>query len=547
LLVLDGSQFPWIITGVGVLFSSALIFVPRHFVTVDGALHVNVATVLREAVLDGLHPPLSTFLEWSPYPTPNLLADGLLAALTGAFEPTMAERVLIALYAAALPISLIYAVRGVARGAEWLALFALPLTFNLALVYGFYNFVFSIVAFLVVAGYVTRHADRLISRHVVVLGALLTATYFTHIVGFVEAVLLVSVVLGLRAFASRSGTTHRAIVYVGALGALGALGVAVFVAGSGSLQVDFESKPKEVVATLALIWGIWSYSAFEGLIALVLACTLVVLGIRATVARGRIAWRTGDELLVYTLIAFLAVVFAPSSVGSGSVLTQRLALFPALGFLLWLAGQPLSSRSLARAGLVFAAAALALGLVRMPTASYLSRTVADVMTAVPCVAGRSSLIQATLSLPNGSGWRVDPLSDEVSRIAAHTGGIDVGTSAWAVPFFVLRSRQRVDPYEHLVPDGFSQISPPPFDIERYERRTGARIDYVVVMGRTRAEPEILESADWRRLRRQLITSYRLVHHSPGGWIDVWEHRAPAVATAGAARRALSPGDCTTAS
>jgi hypothetical protein len=150
----------------GVIFLLAGIVLQCAFVVgvplvgfVDGGFHLNTAVVLSDA-LRGLSSPSSGYIAWVPIPFPNLLPELLLAALTLAFSPEWAERTLVLLYVVLLPLSVLYALRGVTRERDWLALFSLPLTFTFALHYGFYNFSFSLVLFLLVVGFTLRLPAR---------------------------------------------------------------------------------------------------------------------------------------------------------------------------------------------------------------------------------------------------------------------------------------------------------------------------------------------------------------------------------------------------
>ena len=164
------------------------------------------------------------------------------------------------------------------------------------------------------------------------------------------------------------------------------------------------------------------------------------------------------------------------------------------------------------------------------------------MTAAPCVARGATMLQAILHLPDldHPEWRMDPLSGEAGRVAAQTGGIDLGNIAWSVPYYLQRFRDDRDPFRLIpTPRGAIEAIPPSFDLDGYEQRTGGRIDYVLVTGRRRATDEVLASSEWRRLRADLRRGYRLVHRSPRGWAETWERRVASVERAGAERRALT--------
>jgi hypothetical protein len=524
--------------GLGIAAGVALVVAVPLVGPVDGGLHLNGATTLRNAV-GGLGAPASEYLRWFPVPVPNLLPEFVLALLTELISPEWAERTLILGYVILLPLAFLYALRGITRRADWLALFALPLTFNLPLHYGFYNFSYSIVLFLLVVGFSLRRSARPSASWMTGLGCLLLMTFLTHIVGFVEAVLFVIIVIGWPSIPQ--GSRHVSLRMISLICGL-LVGCAGLTLATGFASPDkLGEKLTQIASTLLLLHGLVTFSAIEVPVVSILALTLFVLTLG--VARGRRGGRIdreGDDLLLFSAMSFVALVVAPSHIGfGGSVITERLALFPAIGLVLWLASQQIAAHTLRRAGAGFALVAVALAVVRIPAYQEVGRAVDDFMTASPCVAPGATMIQATLHLPNldHPSWRLDPLSDEAARVAAETNGIDLGNVEWSVPYYLLRFRASRDPYRWLPnPPGAIEQIPPSFDLAGYERGTGGRIDYVLVAGRGHASRDVLASKQWRHLRMQLGQMYQLVYMSPRGWVEVWERRIPGVQTAGSKAR-----------
>ena len=497
-------------------------------------MHVEGAVTLREA-LGGLSPPAATYLTWFPVPVPNLLPELALALLTSFLSAYTAEKVLIVGYVITFPLAFLYALRGVRRDADWLALFAVAMTFSLPANYGFYNFIYSMVLFLVVAGYSLRMRAKVSPRRWGVLGALLVATFLTHAVGFLAAVLFVGVTLVW----PRIGPSVRTRVNVTLLVLPVALLVLASIAGLAGLVPIRKVEPRWswFGETIAMSHGLVSFSRLEIVAGLVLALTLMVP--LASSLRRR-PWtrfkRADDALLVVTLVCVLGVVVAPTRLHfGGTVIGERLALFAALSFVLWVASNDLSGIALRRAGVLFTAVAVGLVVIRAPAYVEIRKAVDDFSTAGKCIATNSTLLQATLHLPNQDhpAWRLQPLADETSRVAAATHGIDLGNTEWSVPYYLLRFQPNNDPYRWIPsPPGAIEQIPPDFDLPGYEQRTGGQVDYVLVTGRSRAPAKILESADWRSLHSQLETMYREVYTSPGGWVDVWERRDPRLERAG---------------
>ena len=80
--------------------------------------------------------------------SPNLGAYGVLATLMTVMSPHTAERVFLAIYVVALPLSLRYAMRAVTRETRGVECLGLAVVFNFHFHWGFYNFIVGLVAYL---------------------------------------------------------------------------------------------------------------------------------------------------------------------------------------------------------------------------------------------------------------------------------------------------------------------------------------------------------------------------------------------------------------
>ncbi len=521
----------------------ALVLVPRHFVTGDGPFHVGVAALFRDFA-EGHTGLVDHYYQWRSFPVPNLLADVGLAALLTVFGSALAEKLLLATYVLSLPLALLYAVRGICPRNTWLVFLAFPLTFTFALNFGFYDFSFSVVAFLIVAGYTWRHRSHLSWRHATVLCALLFLAFFTHAVGYLESLLFVVLVLGTEWF--RTGRDHRALrlgslalVITPSLVLFGWFMVTTSTGVPSSLWAG-EPRYEVLIDVLTLSWGITSYSGYETIataaLALVVAGLVISIIVREPVRLRQLA---RDGLVLFTIVGAVATVAAPFSVQSGgSFISQRLALFPAYGAILWIANHRVP-RLLAVSTVVTAClVACALAAIRLPTYQKLDRVMTDYLSVEPCLATGSTMVQANFGtvLPDRDN-RVDPFSDTTGVLAADLRGIDVGTSQGSLPYFQLRYRPAVDPNTYLLRPNSSGIAstPPSLDPLGYERHTGGRVDYILLFGRNQHDPAELADPIWKRFSRELHSGYRLAAISPLGWVQAWVRRRSNAAARGRAR------------
>jgi hypothetical protein len=496
------------------------------FITVDAAAHIGssaqLVDMIRETGYDARE-----LLEWHPFPAPNVLATFVLSALLWLSGIEWGERFFLLGYLVAFPASLLFALRAGRRAnADLLAFFALPLTFTFTFLYGFLNYSYSIVLFLVIAGVALRLPERPSVWHSIGLGVLLCATYLTHLVGFLESALLVVLIACTVVLFEHRLVRPQARHLMIALGPSAALAL-WFVASSESADATaWENPLRKLAGIVSLEWALASYDRLEWVFCVILAGTLWALG--AVALRRALNEKARDPvaiaLLGFVTGSFVLAIFSPEAVESGgSFLSQRLALFPALGGLLWLSRQRLTGRELGAAAIFAVVAAVGLIAARDTELRELERIARDLAPVTACFPRGQTVVQADLARPYaGSLDRLRPLTAETGRLTAPTDSLDLGNIDWAVPFSVLHYKAAVNPYVHLVDEGgFVEEVPPPLDFERYERRTGVPVEAVLVFGRPRADPATLASARHQAFDAQLRDMFERVQISPGGWWEAW--------------------------
>src|SRR6266853_5397539 len=153
----------------------------------------------RSFVLAHLHDPAFTFnrfyrADWGAYP--YLGMDASLAVLGRVFPIETAGRVFLSLCALALPAAAWFFLRQANPGDDATALWILLIACNVFFLQGFLNFDLSLaVGFLALGLWLRWLANRRIARWVAALAAF-TALYFTHLLGFAIAGLVVVAYLG---------------------------------------------------------------------------------------------------------------------------------------------------------------------------------------------------------------------------------------------------------------------------------------------------------------------------------------------------------------
>jgi hypothetical protein len=326
----------------------------------------------------------------------------------------------------------------------------------------------------------------------------------------------------------------------------------VFFIQGGTAGSDYRREFLTLLLGLpSLAWPLVSYDRLESVITLVLGLALFIATVVAVADRWRRREfvRRGDWALAFTIVSTIAYLVAPEALGSGGVVSQRLALFPILGLVLWLGGQEIRPRWIAMVGGASVLVAAALLVIRAPSYVSTSDAVADYLTVEPCIVPHSTMAQANLFwFPSGPLGRISPLIHDAGRLAAGTHGHDLGSITGAVPLYPLQNRATNDPFRYLITrqNGEYEI-PPGLDPLGYERATDGRLDYVVLFGRQDALDETLQSTDWQSLEDQLSVGYRRIAQSPSGAVELFERASPDLMEAGDRLRTAVGGACPAAS
>ena len=534
-----------VIATIAVCAEIAVVLLIPVFVTVDGAAHVGAAAALW-SILTGSGDAALTFTElhWSPFT--NLIPEVPMALLTGLVGPDMAEKVMLTVYVAALPIAALYALTGIRRGSGWLAVLVIPLTFNLMLIFGFFSFSYALIGFLVVVGYHARHRAHLQLRDGVVLSLLITLTYLAHPFVFGEAVLLLAT-FAVADWISQADRSLRTLIRGGlvlaAIALPGALLFAVAVldrvgGASPAAQATslFALQVLPLIESVTLVHGIVSFDQSEAVFTVGLAVVLVaalVAWLRpgSGIRRGDIGYPAFLAILILQ-VAFLNPDVTFWSGGPGGFLTNRLAVLAALAVILWLASVAPVRPSLVVTVLAIVAA-IGITAIRLPTHIALSDHALGFTSIAPCVAQGATFAQVNVGLVPLASRRTDPLTQEVGRLAAATDGWDLGNVESAVGIFPLRNLSAVDPFRFLRSGGgLPETVDPAIDPLGYERRTGESVDYVLVFGRPTMSTEVGTSSAWMALSGQLETAYRHVLTADDGWLEVWERVGSSAAERG---------------
>lgn len=507
----------------------------RYFPSQDGPAHLENAAIVRE-----YHDPARTafraYYVFNQRFTPNWAGHLALAGLVSVMPPLVAEKVFLSGYVILLPVAVRYAVAAVGRDSGFLALLGFPFVYNYLLHMGFYTFSYSLAMFFFVSGYWLKHRQRFGLRETVTLAMLSLLLYFCHIVSTVTAFLEIVLMTGWLLFPDLARQMRRrrsarqslptVTTLLRPLYALvpTCLLAAMFLVRNQQSRLSWEDKPplktmlKELVSLHSLVsyeeQEVWAARAvvclFGGIIAYLLVSRRVPL---------RLTFWNGFALVVAMyIVIYLA---GPSAVSSGSYIHERMSLYPFLVLILWFAAQsygPVARRSIQ--ALAIAASGVLLGL---HSAAYgrLDGYITEYLSAIPHIAPNTTLLPISFSrvnAPDGRpiSLRIDVFLNEAGYIAVERHVVDLGNyEASQTPFFPTVFRPSLNPgvQLHYAPldSASGEFRALPTGLLCYPRRTGGRIDYVLIWGvrgqdRERDVPRLIFS--------QLKEGYDLIYVSP---------------------------------
>ncbi|HET9225167.1 MAG TPA: hypothetical protein VFR31_00755 [Thermoanaerobaculia bacterium] len=481
--------------------------------TQDGPAHLSMAHALRQYdAPEGSY--LREYFVRNPDAVPtNWFVFFLLGDVLRFLPLPLARNILLSAYVILLPLSARYALRPRSR---FLAFLSFPFTYNLLLNLGFYNFCFSLPAFLVAVGFWMKRRGRLEIHDTAILTLLILWTWFCHPV---TLAVLVGTLLTLASWRALRLWDWKALVAPVLASAPAVILILSFLQdriGAKVTDMTFAAKARQLAALYSLV----SLDTRLVFLSGALSALLGVLVLMALARRSRKRHLLPGDGLFFAVLTLVGIYFvAPNEMGQGGFVTHRLNLFPFLVLILWLG--TFSFPEALRTAIRSAGTAISLAFLAAMLAMWAGLNVylTDILTAAPHVEPRSTLL--TLSFSNagededGSGddltFRTWPFVHAGSHLAARVPLVDLALYEAHEDYFPLTYRPERDPYLHLVRQPLDlEAQPPRVDLSRYP----GRIDYVLLVWPNGSEADV---------RRQLA-GYERVHRSPEGLAELWQYR-----------------------
>lgn len=406
-------------------FTLALLYlvpfwIVHYLPTVDGPSHTYNAWILRQYGNVRQYPLFQQYYEINAEPYPNWIGHGIMALLMLAVPPLAAEKLLASLYALTFLAGMWYLAGSVRPGGRWLAFLAFPFVFNYTFQFGFYNFSLSLALFPWVLGFWWRHRDRPGDpRYVVGINLLLWLCYFAHILSFALSLLAIAV---LWLATLRRDNWRQRLGHLPALAPQGFLPLWYLTMEGGTPLAAYWPFGR-MLRYFVQLGALYTFGAAQRRLAMGVALAFLVL-LLLTLWRDRLLrpWREEHAFLLLAVVFTLVYFLSPEGMAGGTMLKNRLCLYPWLILVPWLApGLGPWTRRAAVAGLALAAL-LNLGDVAR-WYRLLSRDMAEYLAGLAPVRP-SSRVLPLLFQHESHGAKLDFLGHAIAYEALERGLVD---------------------------------------------------------------------------------------------------------------------------
>ena len=472
------------------------VWLPAYLPTTDGPAHVYNAWILRGLVAGNAPEAIDAHFELNARPFPNWLGHVLLAGLSAAVPPQVAEKLLATGYLLLLYGGAWFLAAATGQAERWWLLAILPLGHNQLFQHGFYNFALSFALLPWILGVWWRHRDGPTPRFAWVVNLLLWACWFAHPLSFAAAGVFIAVLwlASLRERDWRRSALHVAVLLPQLLLPLW------FRRGRGGPEWDPHWSLERTAEYFGRLEALVTFDRAQLWVSGALAAVILALLLRTLWARGGSEpARGGDVFLLLAALATLLVFWAPSGWGGGYLVKERLSLYP---WLLLVPGLATGWRARTQRAVAAALALLALAnlALLLPRAVERGREVATFVRAAELVPRGARV----LVLRWERRYPVDALSHAIGYAALARGLVDWDDYEAKHDHFPVRFRPTV-----TLPELGQMLSFPPNLAVRDNRRL---IDAVYTW---KMPPQ-------QRVRTALSRWYEPVVASPGA--EIWVRR-----------------------
>jgi hypothetical protein len=499
-------------------FMVVLIYPLLHtgfFPTVDGPAHLYNSNLILDYFFSDNGCSHQLF-QFNAEPEPNWLGHFLLAALNSFLPSWLAEKTILLLSIALIPLGFRYLLSQHGRGKSWGIFLAFPLSYTILLYLGFYNFCMSIGLMLFSLGIYEKNKNNYRVRFSFAFLAMMILLYFAHLFSFLVFVAYVFSEFLLRVKNDPSVRSHALKVALKRFWPLiptlllslnfilkkGAAGEVVFLPAE-----TLWTWIKESAVLVALIYD--AEHIFTTLLSVLWLLLLLFVITWRLIKKERL--NANDLWFVLALLFVGVYFFAPDQMASGGYISLRIALYFTLFVLIWVGLQKLPSWIFIASMAASLLCTLKLLTIHTTESLKLSDDANELYLAAPFIEEGKTVLPLNYS----GNWLH---SNFATYLGSERKILVLDNYEASTPHFPMKWRENKEPYE--VAGDYANSSQPCLTIDRYEKASGIRVDYITQWYWN----ETMVDSCTLAVDSLLLKNFTLIYTSPQGKLNLYKRK-----------------------
>lgn len=502
------------------------------FLTQDGPSHLYNSKLLLDLVLENNLDFYQEFFKINRGLFPNWFSSILLSSLLLVFKPIVAEKILVSMLAISFPLAIRNTILKLNRNSYYLTLVGLLFCFNYFIFYGFYNFCFSLVFFILFLGWYHDSRHQLTFKSSVVLALFVLLIYFSHPVALILLFLLIGFDYLIQLIDSKFkidkrivfDLLYRAMIILPSF----ILFFTFFLTNQSSNgQLFVNNVSLESIAKLITLRYLVVFNEFEYVVYVLLCILILILFWRVLLKLVTGKLRIQSRYILLTIGACLFMYFfINDSLAGGGFLSKRLVLFVCILSIIWLAQYEVSTRLrlISVIGLTFLS--IFLVIARYSSQSLTSKLASEINMIDEYLVDHSVILFVNISskgeVQGSEPSKIGLYKHLVGYLASKNEIIAMDNYEANTNYFPIRWQIDTNPYHFVLNVDNASANDPDwsqFDIAEYTQVTRKPVRYVLIWGDQKANNR---KFDLTKLRSTLDSQYKLVFTSDSGLLLLYE-------------------------
>jgi hypothetical protein len=333
-----------------VIINASIVFSFEYFPTLDSGAHAYNSNIIVDLLFGSVY---DDYFIINSELVPNLTAHVVMAAFNSFLPFNTAEKLTLFIYFVSFPILFRLLLSKFKKGNTWFVFLVFPFTHFATLYWGFYNFAYGVLFFLLGIIYWISNRDNFTIKNIVVYFFITILSYFSHLVSFIAMVMfcgvyeILDMILNLNQLKLKTFLNQKIRLFF--------KGLLAFALPLYLTYSYFEKRPelgndvfleKNELNRMLLDGDIFkSFGSGENAYSKPLFYIIVVLFLYAIISRifnyyqdkRKYMILQSDVFLVFSVIFFYLFYTQPDSDGYGGYISIRLALFANLLLAIWIA------------------------------------------------------------------------------------------------------------------------------------------------------------------------------------------------------------------